>query len=327
MWVFETLGIPVNAADGTVALPLWVAGILVALLIVLFVLSLVRTGMAGTLVFLAVLGFGGWAAWSWTAHERTLERRTLEARLAGLDAQALVPGSPLACLSPQARTLEAACEGLVFASGESTAGAVLYTAARLDLLDEAVTFARAHDPAFETKLEPLRRGLEQDRFGIVAHVLASRPNCTPDRCEALRRFQDDTRLRANLRDDVFEAHVARAAPKWRGEPSVRTSEQPAETPPPQTSGMGAPLPPGYNLPSASSIPPVSIMTAEPSGPEAPAAGGTPTPPPRPAQQRPAQQRAQQPQRPAQARPAPQRNAPATAEQPAGGGLPPPPRIQ
>jgi hypothetical protein len=179
MWLLEVLGVPFNAADGTVAVPIWATGVAVALTLVLFILALVRSGLAGTIVFLAVLGIGGWAAWSWADHERALERRALQARISALDAQAMAPGSVLGCLREHAAgTLDAACEAAVFASGPTAAGAVAFMAARLDLLSESVTFARTRDPVFEPRLIGLRRGLEQDRFGIVSHILASRPNCS-----------------------------------------------------------------------------------------------------------------------------------------------------
>src|SRR4051812_16828650 len=97
MWGLETLGIPVSS-DGAITLPWWAAAIAAGLLVVLLALALIRSGLASTLVFLALVGFGGWAVWSWMEHERLNERHSLEARIAGLETVALAPSSPLACL-------------------------------------------------------------------------------------------------------------------------------------------------------------------------------------------------------------------------------------
>jgi hypothetical protein len=332
MWGLESLGIPYNAADGTLTLPLWAAGVAAALVVVLFILALIRTGLAGTLVFLALLGFGGWAIWSWVEHERGIERRTLEARLSALEAQATMPGSALACLDGVGgETLETACERAVFANPETTASALSYAAARLSLLSDNAALAGGGDPVISSALARVRSALEQDRFGLVAHLLVSRQNCTVERCHAFSLFRDPDRIRAHMREKAFEAHLARAAPGWSARPVVGSgtpSDTLAAAPPPAPALRGTPLPPGYSLPSAASIPPVSIMAPEPAAgaPQAdpPAqAASPPTPPRRPAaaqqqQSRPAAAQQQRPARP----PRPRTN---TADQP--GLLPPPTRIQ
>jgi hypothetical protein len=156
----------------------------------------------------------------------------------------------------------------------------------------------------------LRNALEKDRFGVVAHVLAVRKDCTAEKCDALNLFRDAARIRANLRENTFDAHLGRAAPTWSARPIAEGGIEPAPA-------RGSALPPGYNLPSAESIPPVSIMTSEPAGTNAPAAAqGPPTPPRRPSQQ---QQQQQQ-----QQRSAPRRQT-GTASPPRQ--LPPPTQIQ
>jgi hypothetical protein len=313
MWGLESLGIPYNAAEGTITLPWWAAAAVGALVLILFILALMRTGLAGTLVFLALAGFGGWAILSWMDFERTTERRTLEARLSSLQAQASAPGSAFACLDGMGgETIEAACERDVFSSPEATAAAVSYTSARLALMSDGSNFAARRDPTFDSVLDGLRAGLEQDRFGFVAHVLALRHKCSADRCEAFRLFRDANRIRTNLRQGTFDGHLVRAMPAWNARPVARSGG---------TDGApmrGAALPPGYSLPSADSIPPVSIMNTEPAAPSAAseAQGAAPPPPPR----RPASQA-----RPPQPRPAAQQQGPANAAQPRP--LPPPTRIQ
>jgi hypothetical protein len=300
------------------------------LIAVLFVLALIRTGLAGTLVFLALVGFGGWAAWSWMDYERLMERRALETRRASLEAQALIPHSPLACLDGAGGdTIEAACERDVFATPESAAAAVSYTSARLALLNDALGYAVRREPGFENTLDGVRTALEQDRFGLVAHVL-SRRNCTADRCEPFRLFRDAERVRRNMRDATFDTHLARAAPAWNARPAMRASTSDntsTATSTPAPPARGAPLPPNYTLPSSSSIPPVSIMSPEPpaSAPaaaaEPPAQAATPTPPRRPAQQQ------QRPQRPAQQQQQPRRPPSDDTANPRGGLPAPPTRIQ
>ena len=222
MWGLDYLGIVYRTTDGTVTAPLWTAGILAVMLVVLLVLALIRTGLAGTLVFLALVGFGGWAVWSWTDYTRVTERRAIEARHAALETQALAPNSPLACLHAGiGQTIEAACERDVFASPESAASAVSYTAARVALLSDGSSFATQHDPSFASALDGLRAGLERDRFGTTAHVLAALRNCTAERCELLRLFRNGERIRTNIRENTFETHLAKAAPAWNGRPMTR----------------------------------------------------------------------------------------------------------
>jgi hypothetical protein len=83
-------------------------------------------------------------------------------------------------------------------------------------------------------------------------VLATRDGCTADVCDAFGLVYDDKKLRANLKDRLFDVTVARYAVNW----PIRTR--------PLASGgpTGAPGP-NVTFPSAQSIPPVSPTTAEP----------------------------------------------------------------
>ncbi len=182
---------------------------------------------------------------------------------------------------------------------KATAGAVAYMAARLTLLADGLAFARRGDPDFAATLAPLRRAIELDRFGIVAHVLAMRDGCTAERCAAFAWLGDTSAIKANLKAQVFDQYVSRYAAGWN-KPEPR-SEPVAEKPAPQPAPVAsAPEPPArtpvarkYDFPSAASIPPVSIMNAEPPLPKeatdaqaAPPAGersaSVPVPPKRPA---------------------------------------------
>jgi hypothetical protein len=310
MWGLDSLALPINP-DGTVTLPLWAAAIAAVLLLVLFVLALIRTGLAGTLVFIALVGFGVWGALAWSDHERVGERRALEQRLAAVETHAILPGSALGCLDAAGDTIEAACEHTIFANPETAAAAVSFTGGRLMLLQDAVGFASRRDPAFEPALDALRRTLESDRFGVVAQVLTVRNGCTAERCEPLSLLRDATRVRANMRDRTFETNVSRYAAAWPARATAAAAS-------PSQNGLGtipgtvaAPLPPRYTLPSAASIPPVSIMNNEPATPTPPAASaGTQSPaagvsPPAPAR-RPPQPRSQATTPPIQLAPAPAR---------------------
>ena len=89
-------------------------------------------------------------------------------------------------------------------------------------------------------------------------MLAVRDGCTADACDAFGLVYDDKKLRANMKDRLFDITVARYAANW-----------PTRTRPVASSGFsgssGPITPPGPNVqfPSSQSIPPVSIMTAEP----------------------------------------------------------------
>jgi len=138
----------------------------------------------------------------------------------------------------------------------------------------------------------LRRAVALDRYGIVAHVLATREACTPESCWAFDLVDDPSVLKANLKGSVFNTYVDRYQAAWnRPEEPPKPAEVPqASAAPGQPSASFASR---YDFPSAASIPPVSIMNAEPprpAEPKAPAASAaepaatpehTPVPPKRP----------------------------------------------
>jgi hypothetical protein len=268
------------------------------------------------------------------------QRRAIEARLAELRAQALAAGSALACLERSGDVLEAACADALFRTPEVLAAANFYTASRLDLLRAADRYGGPRGQTFEESIAALKRSLEQDAFGLTAHVLTTREGCTADTCEAVALFHDPARLWVNIRERTFDANLSRHAVAWRtGVPAVlpvaaapgaatpaATASVPAAPVLPTLSPTGetrAPIPDKYTLPSSASIPPVSIMSDEPARPAAPARSETkgepkerpataaaPQPPdgdPVPAAA-PKQQQAPAPRREAP-RPAPAANAP------------------
>ena len=281
-------------------LPASVAGALAALFVVLAVMALRRAGAGGlqrlllpvaaiVLVALAVIALLDRMA----LDSQAAERRALLQRQAVLDASALAPGSALACLDGGAgEQIENACEKAVFADAQSAAAAVAYTGARLALLKDASALARRGAAGLVETFAGTRRALELDRFGLAAHVLATRDGCTADACAAFALLRDTGALKANLRVHAFDAYVARYAAAWnKSEPKNEPKNEPvAEKQPAAVPVASAPAPANpvasrYDFPSAASIPPVSIMNAEPPLPksaEAPSdSGAVPVPPKRP----------------------------------------------
>jgi hypothetical protein len=86
--------------------------------------------------------------------------------------------------------------------------------AQLALLKDATAYAQRGNASYAAKLALLRTAIEFDRFGLVAHVLSEREGCTVDRCEALTRLSDPTRVLGNLRDRTFEEQVNKYGAIW-----------------------------------------------------------------------------------------------------------------
>ena len=259
------------------SLPLWIAaGILAAVALCAAAAFTIRHALqtgAGRRVLvrgaLVLLGIGVVGIWLERAamQEQAAARRALDARAAELTLRAIVPGSALACLDAVANSsVEAACERALFASPEAVAAAVAYIDARLTLLADGLALA-ARDRGYEASLERLRRAIETDRFGIVAHVLATR-GCSATDCPTLKLLRDPQRVLANLNDRIFDANVVLHATNWRDGPALAGAASPAgatglAAAPGGSAPIGVPVSGKYDFPSASSIPPVSIMNAEP----------------------------------------------------------------
>jgi hypothetical protein len=280
-----------DLASGTFTVPLWAVGVAAALLVALIVIAVIRAGLNefGSLVFrVAVIVIA--VAFGWTYINRTAERdraderRALDQRAADLVGRAVAPGSAIACLeATNTETVEGACERAVFASPETVAAATAYVSARLSLLSDAHDYTSRRDQGYESSIAGLRRTIAADRYGLASQVLATRDGCTADACDAFSLVYDDKKLRANLKDRLFDITVARYAANW----PTRTRPLASSAP-----GSGPVTPPGPNVtfPSAQSIPPVSIMNAEPPPVAAappPAQAAAPAPEPRPTNSAPA----------------------------------------
>jgi hypothetical protein len=297
---------------GAFALSVFAAGAALAVLAVLGVYAFRRAGQSGTGGLLwrgALVLVGALLAWVLldrsSIHEFAAERRAIEARAAELTARAIAPGSALACLDAVASAaVETACEKSLFASPEAVAAAVAYVDARFALLGPSLVLAE-RDPSYRPSVERLRRALEADRFGLVAHVLMTR-GCNAADCADLKLLRDSGRILANMMTRTFDIHVRAHAVAWQPGstavaaqspplPAAATSLPPfgaaipappagsaglppptvALTPstPPANATTGAahtavPVPSQYDFPSSASIPAVSIMNPEPSAPPA-----------------------------------------------------------
>jgi hypothetical protein len=253
-------------------------------------LALVRGRHEGASVSVAILVLilalaGWWARDHFARRDLAAAQRALDARGFELATRAVMPGSALGCLDAIAgETVEAACEKALFASPEATAAAVSYVAAQLSLLASARELGRHGEAA--SGVLALRRALEADRFGVVAHVLAVRDGCAPDQCRAFAWLGDTSRIKVNLAERPFDARIKTYAASW----PATGGRALASTPPSPAPSAAAKVPNNLFFPSATSIPPVNIMTAEPPPAQRPpqdttgaADAATPTPPRRPPQ--------------------------------------------
>ena len=239
-----------------------------------------RRGVRPALTLISFAAFAGSAFWLFTYLGMIDQRRAIEARLAELRAQALSPGSALACLERTGAIVETACAQALFAAPETLAAANAYTAARLDAVTAAVQFSGPRTPQFG-----------DDRPGNA--TVAAAGSVRPDRQCAdaaglhgagLQRHRGAHRPRPRLGQHPPEdirgeprPLRGRLAGAGRGSTGGLTAPTGGET--------RAPIPDKYTLPSSSSIPPVSIMNDEPLRPAPPpaVAKDRPASPPPPSQ--------------------------------------------
>jgi hypothetical protein len=288
---------------GAVALSVFGLGAVLAILALFGFVAFRYAGAAGPAGAIwrgALVLVGAVLAWAlldrFASEEHAADRRAFDTRTAELTARAIVPGSALACLDAVASgPIEAACEKALFASPEATAAAIAYVDARFTLLSSAIALA-TRDPAYEPVMQRLRRAIETDRYGFVAHVLTTR-GCVSSDCADLKLLRDPARVLANMKTRSFDAQVVLHNTIWHSPAAALAAAPPSSNtlehtpkPPDQTIGAGAlpapspsnaPLASRYDFPSSASIPPVSIMNAEPPLPAEPrAAAAAPAPTPR-----------------------------------------------
>jgi hypothetical protein len=187
----------------------------------------------------------------------------------------------LSCLDGLAGdTVEAACEKALFATAESTAAAVSYTAGQIARLSSFGDLAAAN-AVMTPELSALRRTLERDHYGLVANVLRVRDGCTPTDCSFFKSLSDPKQIAANMIDRSYEGLIVRYASGWNNTNTNGAgagANGPGAAGPTSTSATQPSVPAGRPLsgdfPNSSSIPPVSIMTAEPPTSSASAAPAT-----------------------------------------------------
>jgi hypothetical protein len=278
----------IDPGSGGLIVPIWLAAVIAALLFAFGVLLLGRAGWNGLIekwsrVGLLMVALA--AAWMLVApgggDRFAAQRGGLDARLAEIASRASAPGSALACLDGTAgEIVEASCEKAVFATPEATAAAVSYVGAQLSLLAEASDYERRSGASYGPALAGLRLAVETDRFGIAAHVLATREGCTADRCDFLALLPTPNQVGDNLMAHKYEVLVAQHATEWLqnalAAPAAVASNgppaAPAPTPAPATpttpiaSAAPATKPNNLYFPSSASIPPISIMAPEPTAP-------------------------------------------------------------
>src|SRR5436190_6953527 len=230
-----------DVATGTFMLMLFGAGVAAVVLVILGRFVVRRAGQGGLASVFWVCGLALVGTMLvYTLLERSMkndqaaERRAIETRAAELTARSLASGSALGCLDAVANTLvEDACERPLFASPEAIAAAVAYVDARLSLLVASAPLAD-RDPSYQPVFERLRRGLEADRYGLVAHVLTTR-GCNGADCAELRLLRDPARAVANMKARLFEAALGVHALAWS--PNGGTASAVASAPPHTTTPL------------------------------------------------------------------------------------------
>lgn len=275
----------------TVALPVWAVGVVGAVVVGLCLLAFARAGrggIVGAISRVVIVVVGGVAAWAAveTRMQSNLaaQRAELDRRVNELSARSLAPGSALACLDEQAGdAVGASCERALFATPESTAAAVSYVTAQLSLLAEANDYVNSSGENDDAALASLRHAVEEDRFGIVAHVLAVRDGCKSEQCGAFAMLHNITRVSDNLTESKYEFYVRRHAAEWpaapaTGSPFVANLVPPSfinRAPPPAATNAVPPSTNNVLPPSAVNVLPPTVGPNPPPSPGTTIARGTP----------------------------------------------------
>ncbi|MBH5386919.1 hypothetical protein [Bradyrhizobium diversitatis] len=275
----------VNSLDGhSSAFPTWmtlaVAGFF-GLILLVTLLRADRSVANGVLTVITLLSIAIAGAAAVRVYAPDGQAAPAEARVQG----AVTANLPaLSCLDDLAGDAVAAgCEKALFGAPDAAAAAVSYTAARIDRLTALGDVATA-ERSLTLEMKVLRKSLERDRYGLVAHVLIVRDGCTQFDCAAFRSLTDQQQVAANMGSHLYDTLVARYAPTWNTPataPAMPATAALAGLPPSVPTGR----PTNAEFPSAASTPPVSIMSAEPSPTSrqaAPAANAAPPAPRTPA---------------------------------------------
>jgi hypothetical protein len=171
----------------------------------------------------------------------------------------------LSCIDELAgETVLTACEKSLFGSAESTAAALSYAAAQITRLTSFGDVAAANKN-LTPELQMLRRAVERDRYGLMAHVLLARYHCTPSDCAAFSSLTDRQRVVSNMDERAYDGLVMRYSASWNAPASAAAPVPVAALAPSMPTGK----PTNAEFPTAASTPPVSIMNPEPGTAPAP----------------------------------------------------------
>jgi len=257
--------VAVNLSDVSSNLPLVLIVAAVVLFAVAFIVALLRSRRplaVGAVVVIVLLAVG-------LAATSLMPDSAARQQSASVAVPTDFAASPaLACLDELAgETVAAACEHAVFASAEATAAAVSYTAAQISRL-ESYGDAASADQVMTPSLRALRRAVERDRFGIVAHVLATRDECTLSKCDFFASLTNTAQIANNMNERVYAGLVTRHALAWGQAAPAAAAVPPVPGAVEPERPTGKPV--SGDFPSSASIPPISIMAPEPATASVPA---------------------------------------------------------
>ena len=160
--------------------PMWLTLIAAGFFAVIFVITVFRADRSlanGALTVITLLAIGI----AVTAMMRASSALDANNQAGALPTAGQLAGSlpALSCLDGLAgENVETACEKALFASADSTAAAVSYSAAQITKLEKYGPLAAANK-VMTPELQALRRAVERDRFGLIAHVLTVRDGERP----------------------------------------------------------------------------------------------------------------------------------------------------
>lgn len=242
--------------------PLWLTIIAAAFFAIILLVTLSRAEKSvanGALIVITLLAVGIAA----TAMLRSSSAGSAanEANKNRMSFQPVASLPALSCLDGLAgESVEGACEKAIFASAESTAAAVSYSAAQITKLASYGNVAAA-DKLMTPELQVLRRAIERDRYGLIAQVLSVRDGCNLSVCPFFQSLTNTAQISVNMTEKTYDGFVAQYAPSWNAPPAPVAAPAATSALPP---GMPSGKPLSGDFPASSaSIPPVNIMTPEP----------------------------------------------------------------
>lgn len=261
----QALPSPIDQLWHSPSLPMWLTVAAAGFFAIVLLVTLFRAERSvanGALTVITLLAIGIAVTTMMRASGESPARKAADLG-SSIRSTAALPA--LSCLDGLAgESVENACEKALFASADAAAAAVSYTAAQVTKLasfGNAVTADKVMTP----ELNALRRTIERDRFGLVAHVLTTRDGCSLSApCPFFQSLTNSAQISSNMSENLYDGLVERHAAAWAAPSPVATGSTPASG----LSALGTVPPPGRpvsgDFPSAASIPPVNIMSPEPS---------------------------------------------------------------